>query len=141
MQMLRSVIGAAFLIVVVSVAVATVETGSSMAGLFFESTSTQSTSSQSEGFLWRALLAGAAMILGVYCGCLHAQLRDASDQVWIMDELRKALRRGDLLRGFLASPILFYAVYVFLEEQPDLVLVCLFAFENGFFCDKILERQ
>lgn len=136
LQMLRVIFGAAFLIVAVSAAVATVETGSPVAELLFESTA-----SQSEGFLGRVLLAGAAMILGVYCGCLHAQLIDASGHIRILDEVRKAFCRTDLLRGFLASPVLFYAVYAFLEEQPDLVLGCLFAFENGFFCDKMLERR
>lgn len=135
MQTLRSIIGAVFLIVTVSVAVATVETGSPIGGLFFESLA-----SQSGAPLGKALLAGVVMILGVYCGCVHAQLRDATRHIRIVEELTKAGRRSDLWRGLVASPILFFAVYVSLEEQPDFVLALLFAFENGFFCNKILER-
>ena len=88
---------------------------------------------------WKALLSAAVMILGVYCGCVHSQLSGALGQIDIAKELAKAVRRSDLWRGLVASPILFAAVYSSLEQQPGFVLGLLFSFENGFFCDKVLE--
>ena len=134
MRFLLPIVGAVFSIALVSVAIAWVETGS-LDGLFFEPST-----GRPGAPVWKSLLAATVMILGVYCGCVHSQLRSTSSPIDIVNELGKAGRRSDFWRGLFASPVLFVVVYVSLEEQPGLVLGLLFAFENGFFCDKIFER-
>jgi len=133
MRFLLSVIGMAFSVAVVGVAVAWVETGN--VGIsFFEPPDGQPS-------LWGLVLPGVIMILGVFCGRVHSQLRDAPSPTRIVAVLADACRQPDLWRALFASPILFSVVYSFLEQQPGFVLALLFSFENGFFCDKILERR
>ena len=135
MRFLRLVGSVVFLLIMVSVAVAWVETGGA-SGLFFGPSTGQPTLPLRE-----SVLAGVIMILGVYSGCVHSQLRDTRSPINIIEVLAEAGRRRDFWRALFVSPILFLAVYSSLEEQPDLVLGLLFSFENGFFCDKVLERR
>ena len=133
MRFLRPIAASAFLVGTVSAPILWVETGG-FGGLFFEPPGAQPGPP-----VWKLVLSGVVMIVGVYCGRVHAQLNGVKGKVDIVKELSEAGKRPELWRGLVASPILFAAVYSFLEQQPGFVLGLLFAFENGFFCDKMLE--
>lgn len=133
MRFLAPIIGMAFSVAIVSVAIARVETGSMGVSFFVPSVGQLS--------FWEIVLPSLIMILGVFCGRVHSQLRDAPSPINIIAVFAQACGQPDLWRALFASPILFAVVYNFLEQQPGFVLGLLFSFENGFFCDKILESR
>ncbi len=85
-------------------------------------------------------LSVVAMVMGIVFGSLHRQWSDQKGPV-SRSSIVSALRSPDLWRSMLLSPIVFSGVYISAKEQPDYVLAFVFAFQTGFFCDKILESR
>ena len=81
-----------------------------------------------------------AMLLGIVCGHLYRSMESAQADISTTG-LIKQLRSGSLWRSLLASPIVFGIVYSAAGKQPDFVLACVFAFENGFLCPVILKGK
>ncbi|MEI4234580.1 hypothetical protein [Roseovarius sp. D22-M7] len=88
----------------------------------------------------KIFLSAMAMVLGIFCGSLHRQWANY-EKPMSRSSISRALRSPDLWRSMLLSPILFSGVYVAAKQQPDYVLAFIFAFQTGFFCDKILEDR
>jgi hypothetical protein len=83
------------------------------------------------------------MLLGIVCGHLHSILSTVSkegDDV-TLTLVRQSFAKASLWKSVLASPILFSVVYINCQTQPDLILAGFFAFQNGFLCNVVLDKQ
>lgn len=87
------------------------------------------------------ILSAAAMLIGVVFGSMHEHLKGANATDNAFRKALGALNSAAFLRSILASPIIFAAVYLAAQRQPDQVIALIFAFQNGFFCNAILQRR
>lgn len=87
------------------------------------------------------ILSAAAMLLGVVFGSMHEHLKGAKADESPYRLAAQALNTPTFVRSLLASPIIFAAVYLAAQKQPDQVIALIFAFQNGFFCNAILQRR
>ncbi len=91
---------------------------------------------------WESIaLLVAATLVGIVFGRVHGALSRLAGPVNVGDVLLSELRESGFWASLLASPVVFGAVYAVASHQPDPVIAALFAFENGFFCERILERR
>jgi hypothetical protein len=89
----------------------------------------------------RITLLSAAMIAGIFFGHLHSAFSRTTGPVTV-DVLFSTLRGGAFWAALMASPLVFVTVYsVAASGELDPVIAAVFAFENGFFCERILERR
>lgn len=86
----------------------------------------------------RTAVLAVATVVGVVCGTAY-KLPAKSSLVAETAVSRQFF--SELVRPLLASPLVFTFVYTSAREVPDLVLAGLLAFENGFFCESILNRR
>ncbi len=56
-------------------------------------------------------------------------------------KFRNVVGSATFVRPLVISPIVFSGVYVVIREKPDVVVACLFAFENGFFCESVFNKN
>jgi hypothetical protein len=91
----------------------------------------------------RTIALYCAMIVGVVCGAIHDTLggRKTFGEKGLLRTVADAVYGPQLLRGLLASPIVFAAVYGITRGHPDSVLAAALSFENGFFCDVVLRKR
>jgi hypothetical protein len=93
--------------------------------------------------IWRSLLLYLTMVIGVLAGNVYAGLSGrktfGSEGVWAT--LWKLSFTPSLIRALVGSPIVFGVVYGMARGQCDIVLACVFSFENGFFCHLILRHR
>lgn len=83
----------------------------------------------------------AATLVGIVFGRVHGALSRVVGPVKVGDVILLELRESGFWSSLLASPVLFGTVYAVASHQPDPVIAAVFAFENGFFCERILERR
>ncbi len=89
--------------------------------------------------LGEPLLMGALMLCGIGFGTVYNELRDDADNPF--SALRRALVRPALYRSLLVAPIVFAGVYTFSRSTSDPVVVAIFAFQNGFFCEAVFRKS
>lgn len=82
-----------------------------------------------------------ALLLGVIAGSIYRKLESVSDHRVSLKTIGDAMLSPGLVRSIVGAPILFVSVYASAKIQPDLLAASLFAFENGFFCDVILNQR
>lgn len=82
-----------------------------------------------------------ATLAGIVFGRVHGALSRVAGPVRFGNVVLAELRESGFWASLLASPVLFGAVYAVASNQPDPVIAAVFAFENGFFCERILERR
>jgi hypothetical protein len=87
------------------------------------------------------VLSASAMLVGVVFGSMHEHLKGAKAADNVLRKALEALNSATFFRSVLASPIIFAAVYLAAQKQPDQVIALIFAFQNGFFCNAILQRR
>ena len=80
------------------------------------------------------------MLIGIVFGHLYRCLEGRQEPV-SLKRLMEFLQAGALWRSLLASPIIFGVVYTAAGKQPDFLLACVLAFENGFLCPIILKGK
>jgi hypothetical protein len=111
----------------------TIAFGGADTGLFLDKQSPNS------GLL-RGFLLAAAMLGGIFAGWFHAKLSSSLDAA-----PRKVLATfwsdRELWKSLLASPIVFGVVYTLLAQTHDVVMAVVFSFQNGFFCNVIVEKK
>ena len=83
----------------------------------------------------------AAMLVGITFGSVHESLKAVRGEVGILEVSKRALNSAAFFKSVLASPIVFGGVYLAAQKQPDQVIALIFAFQNGFFCNAILQRK
>jgi hypothetical protein len=87
----------------------------------------------------KILLSVLAMILGILAGSCHQILKNRKRIVSFRKEFGRIIRSAYLFRSLVVAPIVFAAVYLAARTQPDYVLMFIFAFQNGFFCDTLIN--
>jgi hypothetical protein len=86
-------------------------------------------------------LSAIAMLIGAAFGVVHEDLGAAGTQTQPWRSALRALQSAAFLRALIASPLIFSAVYVAAQKQPDPVISLIFAFENGFFCNALVRER
>jgi hypothetical protein len=84
----------------------------------------------------RTLVLWASMLLGIVAGHMFRNLKDTEESS--LRQIVGLVKRGDFVKALFASPIVFGVVYSAAREQPDLILACVLAFQNGFVCHTIV---
>lgn len=95
---------------------------------------------EAQGFSYAMpLVCAALMLVGVLFGALYSELQN--DNLPPSSALTRAFARPGLYRALLISPIVFSGVYSFVQTSDDFIIVAVFAFQNGFFCEAIFRKQ
>lgn len=92
---------------------------------------------------WLLFYLYLSMLLGILASNLHSSLIE-------YEKLKKNNEPKSLSRIFvsqklytslLISPIVFSSVYLMTKGQPDIVILIIFSFENGFFWDVVSKHK
>ena len=86
-----------------------------------------------------AFLMAALMLFGIVFGATYNELQ--GDNVEPLTAVKRVFKRPGLYRALLAAPIVFAGVYAFAGMNSDNVVVGIFAFQNGFFCENIFRKN
>lgn len=85
-------------------------------------------------------LMSLAMLAGVIFGSGYTALRERPDRhPWA--SMKSVFRAPHLYKALLASPIVFSGVYAIASTNPDPVIALAFCFQNGFFCESVLQTR
>lgn len=84
------------------------------------------------------LLSAALMLFGVLFGALYAELQHEDQKP--LEAMGRAFQKPGLYRALLVAPIVFAGVYAFARSNSDGIIVAIFAFQNGFFCESIFRK-
>lgn len=87
-------------------------------------------------FIFTALL----MLSGILLGALFRNIYGREEPVQIGTEIRTLLRSSSFIAALCISPYLYLSVYLAISRSPSDPASYLLAFENGFFCEAIIER-
>lgn len=85
------------------------------------------------------VISAILMLFGVIFGALYAELQQ--DTSTPLTAMREAFRKPSLYRALLVAPIVFAGVYAFARSNSDGIIVAIFAFQNGFFCESIFRKS
>ena len=85
--------------------------------------------------LWSAAL----MLCGILFGSIYAELQN--DDAPPNQAMKRAFAKPGLYRALLVAPIVFAGVYAFARSHNDGIIVAIFAFQNGFFCESIFRKS
>lgn len=85
------------------------------------------------------ILSAALMLAGVLFGALYAELQHDDEKP--LKAMRRAFQKPGLYRALLVAPIVFAGVYAFARSNSDGIIVAIFAFQNGFFCESIFRKS
>lgn len=81
-----------------------------------------------------------AMLAGVIFGSSYTALRERpDDNPWA--SIKNSFRSPHFYKALLASPIVFSGVYAIARTNPDPVIALAFCFQNGFFCESVLQTR
>jgi len=84
----------------------------------------------------------ASTVIGIFCGNAYNYMGDdGSEGALCLTSVKYFILSKNLWRSLLAAPLLFSAVYSTVNNNPDIILSAVFAFENGFFCNLILSKK
>jgi len=129
MRSMANVLGAAFLVVVT-------------VGIFFWVHSMAAGAfnfDERQSIHWgMPVLSAVLMLAGVVFGALYAELQHDDEQP--LTAMKRAFQKPGLYRAFLVAPIVFAGVYAFARSNSDGIIVAIFAFQNGFFCESIFRK-
>jgi len=91
--------------------------------------------------IWSSVaLAAGGMLIGILFGTVYERIRDRQ-RVSLPREIRRALNSAQFAATLLIAPLLFAGVYSAARAEPDIVAATFFAFQNGFFCDRIVNMR
>jgi uncharacterized membrane protein len=79
-----------------------------------------------------------ALVLGILFGTIYEQISKRQRINW-KTELVRALGSAHFATSLVIAPVLFAGVYSAARSQPDLIVALMFAFQNGFFCDRVAQ--
>lgn len=85
------------------------------------------------------VISAILMLIGVIFGALYAELQSEASSP--LDAMHDAFRKPSLFRALLVAPIVFSGVYAFARSNSDGIIVAIFAFQNGFFCESIFRKS
>lgn len=94
--------------------------------------------------LWAFCSLPLAMLAGIVAYGVRIyldRLPDSEAEIDYRTLLPNVFRSKSFVRAIIVSPIVFLGVYVLIENQPDLILSHLIAFENGFFWQAVLVER
>jgi hypothetical protein len=128
--------GLAFLVAIIGAMYAYVVSGSEGFVLFGEATP-----GRPKVPIWEIVASAAAMLVGLFAGVINERLARPEHSENLLKEISVALTGPGLFRALLASPLIYAGVYAAAQKQPDTVIALIFAFENGFFCQTILQER
>ena len=91
----------------------------------------------------RTCLYYVAMLSGVLAGQLYFALseRKTFGKSGVWKTISKSVLTPRMIRGLIASPIVFGVVYGLVQGHNNVVLASVFSFENGFFWNVILRDR
>ena len=89
----------------------------------------------------RIVILIVAMFVGIMFGHYHAVASKTENRLKLGKMVTDSFSDPSLWRALFASPILFAGVYSAAVSLPDVIVAVLLSFENGFFCQRILERK
>jgi hypothetical protein len=93
---------------------------------------------QAEGAV-QPLIMAALMLCGVTFGAIYTELQEEGASAILA--FKRALARPALYRALLVAPIVFAGVYAFARTTSDPIIVGIFAFQNGFFCEAVFRKS
>lgn len=85
------------------------------------------------------LLSAALMLFGILFGAFYAELQTVDEKP--LEAMARAFQKPGLYRALLVAPIVFAGVYAFARTNSDGIIVAIFAFQNGFFCESIFRKS
>lgn len=85
------------------------------------------------------IISALLMLSGVIFSALYAELQQETSTP--LAAMREAFRKPGLYRALLVAPIVFAGVYAFARSNSDGIIVAIFAFQNGFFCESIFRKS
>ena len=91
-------------------------------------------------FNWRPWILGLAMLVGIFAGHLYPRLNQLEHHS-VLTIFRQALKSNVLWGAIIACPLVYAVVYVLAKDQPDSIISATLAFENGFFCQTIIDTK
>ncbi len=84
-------------------------------------------------------LTSIAMLAGICFGSVYERIRNRKRDVNLWKEFRSALTSGHFAISIIIAPLLFSSVYTAARAEPDFIVATMLAFQNGFFCERILK--
>ena len=85
------------------------------------------------------LVMAALMFCGVVFGAIYAELQAENSNAALA--FRRAFTHPTLYRALLVAPIVFAGVYAFAKSTSDPIVIGIFAFQNGFFCEAVFRKS
>jgi hypothetical protein len=85
------------------------------------------------------LICGTAMLLGMIGGTVYESIKSRKTRINLRHELIRAIGSPRFAICIVVAPLLFAGVYSAARAEPDVVVAAAFAFQNGFFCDRIVN--
>lgn len=93
----------------------------------------------SQTFPWAMLAVSiVGMALGMLFAAVYKQYDAAKENISFKQALNAGLKSNDFAKSLIVAPIVFVIVYKAAATHPDFVIGFVFAFQNGFFCQKVL---
>ena len=86
------------------------------------------------------LVAAIAMYLGIFLGCLFRRLRGKNRKISIWKEIKAVVSSSSFWAAVCAAPLVFFSIFLISGDSPTNLSSYILAFQNGFFCEAILEE-
>jgi hypothetical protein len=96
------------------------------------------TSEASHLGVWGIVCSVISMLGGIICGTMYDTLSKKDGRV-TAKELVDGLASRAMIRAFVVSPIVFFALLSNLKGVQDFIMAITFAFQNGFFWQKTIS--
>lgn len=77
--------------------------------------------------------------LGIVFGCVFKQVSQAKGAINIAVECRAVFSSGIFWSAVCVSPFLFAGTFAFLRKEPSDASAFMLAFQNGFFCERLIR--
>lgn len=83
-----------------------------------------------------------AMFVGIMFGRTYSALASSNEKkVNIVNEIKITLNSKPFVMAALASPIVFGVIYTTVSAEANILMSLIFSFQNGFFCDGVINAQ
>lgn len=105
-----------------------------------KSASNENSNIEAMDYYVKAFVSIVALLCGITFGSLHRIWRDQKTPL-DFSALKAALRNPELWRSLLLSPMLFSGAYLAAQQQTNMILAFIVAFQVGFFCDTVLQKS
>jgi hypothetical protein len=90
---------------------------------------------------WMFLLLPFLLVVGIFAGEVYRTLQSSDSDKIALSDFKNVIASKSLWKSLFAAPIIYLGIHYLSQDQPDLMVSSLLAFENGFFCNVILSKK